>query len=101
MLRYSMLNYGGTSRSLGMANSFGALGADMSSTATNPAGLGMYRSGEISLSLGFHNRFVNDQLFNSNKESNQFKMAFSNAGMLWHFENQNYSKWKNFAFGIF
>jgi long-subunit fatty acid transport protein len=100
MLRYSMLNYGGTSRSLGMANSFGALGADMSSTATNPAGLGMFRSGEISLSLGFHNRFVNDQLFNKNKESTHFKMAFSNAGMSWHFENQNYSKWKGWTFAM-
>lgn len=100
MLRYSMLNLGGTSRSLGMANSFGALGADMSASFTNPAGLGLYRTGEISGSLGFQNRFVKEDFFNSTKDDSHFKMAFSNAGMLWHFENQNYSKWKGWTFAM-
>ena len=100
MIRYSMLNYGGTSRSLGMANSFGALGADMSATLTNPAGLGLYRKGEISFSLGFHNRFAKDDYINQTKDDSHFKMAFSNAGMLWHFDNENYSKWKGWTFAM-
>ena len=100
VIRYSLMNFGGTGRSLGMANSFGALGADMSATYTNPGGLGLYRSGEISGSLGFNNRNSENEYLNSNKSESQFKMAFSNAGMLWHFENQNYSKWKGWTFAM-
>ncbi|MFM7015630.1 MAG: OmpP1/FadL family transporter [Bacteroidota bacterium] len=100
MIRYAMQNVGGTSRTLGMANSFGALGADISSMATNPAGLGLYRSGELSFSLGFNNRYIQENFLDGVKNDNQFKMSFSNAGMLWHFENQNYSRWKGWTFGF-
>lgn len=38
-LRFGMLNYGSTARSLGMGNAFGALGADFSALAINPCGV--------------------------------------------------------------
>lgn len=47
-LRFSTLTQGGTARSNGMANAFGALGADPVAVAINPAGLGLYRTSEIS-----------------------------------------------------
>ncbi|MBK9317869.1 MAG: hypothetical protein IPM91_02820 [Bacteroidetes bacterium] len=50
ILRFSMLNYGSTARSLGMGNSFGALGADFSTLAINPAGIALYRKSEFSVS---------------------------------------------------
>ena len=45
----------GTARSMAMAGAFTSLGGDLSAMGINPAGLGMYRSNEISLSpmLGF------------------------------------------------
>ncbi len=39
----------GTARSMAMANAFTSLGADMASLSINPAGLGMYRHNEFSL----------------------------------------------------
>lgn len=39
----------GTARSMGMAGAFTSLGGDMASMVINPAGLGMYRSGEVAL----------------------------------------------------
>ena len=42
-------NYG-TARSMGMGNAFTALGADLVSASLNPAGIGMYVSGDISFS---------------------------------------------------
>lgn len=39
----------GTARSMGMAGAFTSLGADMASMVVNPAGLGMYRRGEVAL----------------------------------------------------
>lgn len=55
-LRYSQTYFGGTSRSKAMAGSFGALGADGSCMAINPAGIGLYRKGDINISLGFRNQ---------------------------------------------
>jgi hypothetical protein len=41
----------GTARSMAMGGAFGALGGDISVISSNPAGLGIYRSSEISGSL--------------------------------------------------
>lgn len=51
-MRYSQTYFGGTSRSKAMAGSFGALGADGAAMAINPAGIGLYRKGDINISLG-------------------------------------------------
>ena len=48
-LRYSQQTFGGTARSNGMAGAFGAIGADFSTLSTNPAGIGMYRKSELTL----------------------------------------------------
>ncbi|MCD7962885.1 MAG: hypothetical protein LUF90_04875 [Rikenellaceae bacterium] len=51
LLRFSQYNYSfGTARSASMGGAFSSLGADYSSSAINPAGLGMYRRSEISIS---------------------------------------------------
>ena len=42
---------GGTARSMSMGGAFGALGGDVSVISTNPAGLGVYRSSEVSGTL--------------------------------------------------
>ena len=56
-LRNAQSFFGGSARSMGMAGSFGALGADPSSINTNPAGLGRFSKGHFSLTLG--SRFNN------------------------------------------
>lgn len=51
LLRFSQYNYSfGTARSSAMGGAFSSLGADYSSVVMNPAGLGMYRRSEISIS---------------------------------------------------
>ncbi len=49
-LRYSHLFYGGTSRFMSMGSAFTAIGGDISTLSQNPAGLGVFRSSEITLS---------------------------------------------------
>lgn len=51
-IRYSQTYFGGTARSKAMAGSFGALGADGSAMAINPAGIGLYKKGDINIGLG-------------------------------------------------
>lgn len=41
----------GTARFMGMAGAFGALGGDLSSLSQNPAGIGVYRSGDVGFTL--------------------------------------------------
>jgi hypothetical protein len=47
-LSFTSHNYG-TARSMAMGNAFTALGADMVSASLNPAGIGMYTSGDVNL----------------------------------------------------
>ncbi|MBL0095451.1 MAG: outer membrane protein transport protein [Bacteroidetes bacterium] len=101
ILRFSMLNYGSTARSLGMGNSFGALGADFSTLAINPAGIALYRKSEFSVSPLFSNRNINSEYIKNNTSDNYFKFAFGNLGMVWAgSRDKESSPWKGFAFGI-
>ena len=47
-LSQTQFNFG-TARAMAMAGAFTSLGADLSSMSINPAGLGMYRHGDISI----------------------------------------------------
>ena len=48
-LRYSQVFYNGTARFMSMGGAFTALGADLSAIRLNPAGTGVFRSSEASL----------------------------------------------------
>jgi long-subunit fatty acid transport protein len=74
-LRYSRLDYGGTARSMAMGNAFGALGGDISTLSTNPAGLGLFKKSEFvftpSVSFGktesvFYDDYNDEYYFNGN-----------------------------------
>ncbi len=51
-LYLSAQNLTGTARYVGMGGAFTALGGDVSAVKDNPAGLGVFRRGEISISFG-------------------------------------------------
>ena len=48
-LRFSQTFPGGTARTIGMSGAFGAFGGDFSTLSINPAGIGVYRSSEFSI----------------------------------------------------
>jgi hypothetical protein len=45
----------GSARVQGMGGAYGAVGADISAGAINPAGLGLFRRSELSASVGLNN----------------------------------------------
>ena len=45
----------GTARFVGMGGAMGALGGDISVMSSNPAGIGIFRSNDVSVSFGFNN----------------------------------------------
>ncbi len=101
VLRFGMLNYGSTARSLGMGNSFGALGADFSAAMMNPAGLGLYRRSEVTISPFFNLRRIDsDYLKNGDKES-RLKFGFGNLGIVFSSPSKKQNNgWKMFSFAI-
>jgi hypothetical protein len=50
-LRYSRIFYSGTARFNGLSGAFGAVGADYSVLATNPAGIGLFQGSEVSITI--------------------------------------------------
>jgi hypothetical protein len=73
-LRYSQVFYGGTARFMSMGGAFTALGGDLSSLSQNPAGIGVFRTSEMSVTpqlnyinstAGFHGN-TSDYLYNFN-----------------------------------
>lgn len=97
-LSQTQFNFG-TARSMAMAGAFTSLGADLSSMAINPAGLGMYRHNEISVTpLITMNRAQNSAEAWGSNSSNRF--AMSSFGFVFNlYEGTGRTTSVNFGFG--
>ncbi len=101
-LRYSMLYSGGTARSMAIGGAFGAIGADFSTLSTNPAGIGLYRSSEFTITPSLNNTNILSKYNGTALEDNKYNFNLSNAGMVLSFDNSSntLSKWKFIHFGL-
>lgn len=77
-LRYSQTNYGGTARSVSMGSAFGSLGGDFISASINPAGMGLYRSGEFTLSPTLNINGADASYLGTNSSDNKYRFNFDN-----------------------
>src|SRR5690606_9243644 len=66
-LRYSLLEPGGTARTIGVGGAIGAMGADFATVGTNPAGLGAYRRSEMVFTPGLYISRVETTLLDSDQ----------------------------------
>lgn len=78
-IRYSQTYFGGTSRSKAMAGSFGALGADGSCMGINPAGIGLYKKGDINISFGL--KFFSVEATHNGTTSKDFRASVPFDGL--------------------
>lgn len=103
-LRYSSLDLGGTSRSLGSGNAYGAVGGDMSTFSTNPAGIGIYRSSEFVITPGMLSINADSKYFGTNTMDDKYKFTINNAGIVFASVNAGKANsrtgWVSGAFGI-
>ena len=102
-LRYSRLFYDGTARFQGMAGAFGAVGADFSVLSTNPGGIGMYKSSEMSITpdLWIANSTANYNNVTSN--DNRLNFAMGNIGIIFSinpYKKNNTGGIQNFNIGF-
>lgn len=79
-LRYSNYQMSGTARSAAMGNAFGALGGDFSSLSINPAGAGVYRSGEFTLTPSFGQTSIDGTYMGQRKTNSDYTLSLDNLG---------------------
>lgn len=72
----------GTARFVGMGGAMGALGGDISTIATNPAGIGIYRSNDAMLTFGYSITGTESDYVGSKFEANKNRWNFDNAGFV-------------------
>ncbi len=91
----SQTELNGTARFVGMGGAMGALGGDISTIATNPAGIGLFRRADIMVTAGFDNKRVS---MGGYTESNT-RARLNNAGIVIPFRlDEGALKYVNFAF---
>ncbi|MEZ4739036.1 MAG: hypothetical protein R2818_06675 [Flavobacteriales bacterium] len=99
-LRMSTVTPGGTARSIGVANAFGALGADGVSIAINPAGLGIYRTSEVSMTPGLEVNSVASSYYGSVSTNSATRAFFNNLALVINAPSNSGSKWRSSTFGV-
>ncbi len=95
MVRYAITTNTGSARTSAMGGAFGALGGDMSAFHANPAGIGVFRKSEVSITP-----YLN--IANTSSDSRSVRKAslqLASLGGVAAFYNQAFD-WKGFNFGI-
>lgn len=90
----------GTARFVGMGGAMGALGGDISTIGSNPAGIGIYRSNDVMTSVSFSTHEIETK-YDGNKFSNTRNRAhFDNFGIVFSNNMGRYNtlRFVNFAF---
>lgn len=87
--RLSQTDLNGTARYLGMSGAFGALGGDISSMSTNPAGLGIYRSSEVVTTVSLSAAKASTDWSGSKMSANKTKFNFDNIAYVGYFPTGN------------
>ena len=94
-VQFSRIQNWGTARSAGMAGAFGALGGDLSTLSANPAGIGVFRKSEISITPSLN--FANTKATDYSPKDNSFQLG--DLGAVFAFYSPNFD-WKGINFGI-
>ena len=99
--RYAQYSPTGTARYSSMAGSMGAFGADFTSlSANNPAGIGLYKRSEITLTLApFYNK-VTSTYNGEQRIGSRYGFGLNNVGAVFPFSTAESSKWRKVQFGI-
>lgn len=94
----------GTARYVGMGGAMEALGADISVIGTNPAGIGLFRHSQATVSFGFVSQGGGATSFYDAKKTNA---SFDQVGLVWALQTGdnsflnvafNYTKERNFDY---
>jgi hypothetical protein len=99
VLRYSITQPTGSIRTMGMGGAFGALGADIASMGINPAGIGIYRRGDVSISTGLFASSTNATLGETGNLITDISATIGSIGIALTIPNVN-PDWPFITLGI-
>lgn len=101
-LQYSRSTLFGTARSMGTGNAISALGGDIGSMYTNPAGLAVFRKNEISITPSFNITNTTTDFAGESYETDASKFNLNNLGLVISNTNNRSGDWHavNFSIGI-
>lgn len=90
----------GTARFVGMGGAMGALGGDISTISTNPAGIGIYRSNDVMTSFSFSAYGAESKYLGGTFNTDKNRFAYDNIGVVFAAKvgNQTPLRYVNFGF---
>ena len=97
---FSTKDLDGTARFVGMGGAMGALGGDISTMGTNPAGIGIYRSNDVSLSFGYSALSTEAKYLGNTYDASKNRWNLDNIGLVFSTKigNQTTLRYVNFGF---
>jgi len=100
----SNLSVQGTARSMGFGNALGSVGGDFSSLSVNPAGIGIYRSSEISVTPSLKMNSTSSDYSSITTGDNSTNFNFNNFGIILtnapKGRRYDHRAWKTVSFGF-
>jgi hypothetical protein len=100
-MRYSQLTFGGTARFNAMAGSMGALGGDISTLSYNPAGIGIFRKSELTISPSVFFQSTASTYLGATATDNRLNFNLGNIGLVATFKlKDTASGWRSLNFGF-
>ncbi len=99
-LRFSQHFPVGTARSVGLGGAVGALGGDFTGLSINPAGIGLYRQSEFTISPSLYWTDANADFLGSSYDQTKYNFNIGNIGYVGYYDLRNESGWKSTSFGI-
>jgi len=90
----------GTARFVGMGGAMSALGGDISVIGSNPAGIGIFRSNDVSVSLGFNNTGTESKFNGTGMNEDKTRASFDQIGFVYTYKigNNTSLRYVNFGF---
>ncbi|MBP5666929.1 MAG: hypothetical protein J6X32_02150 [Salinivirgaceae bacterium] len=99
-IRYSNIVPLGTAKFISMGGAMGAIGGDMSAIAINPAGVGIYRTEQISLSPTWTTDKVSAKYYGTSANNSTSSFKFSNVGIVTTFPAEQNLGCMSFSMGL-
>lgn len=89
----------GTARFVGMGGAMGALGGDISTMGTNPAGIGIYRSNDVMTSFSF-STYGTESKYGGKTFDNNNRWSYDNIGIVFASKIGNHTPLRYVNFGF-
>ena len=97
---FSQTYYQGTAKAMGMGNALGAVGGDMTAVNINPAGMGIYRSNELTTTLNLMDNYTHSTYYGTSNGANNMRLSIPNLGYVSTKQRSNYKPLRFTQFGI-